>query len=84
MGPALYDASVRLFRQALEIDRQTLGDDHPDTLTTMNNLAATLRNQGDLAGARALQEQVLEARRRVLGEEHPDTLTSMNNLAETL
>ena len=28
----------------------------------MNNLAATLRAQGDLAGARALQEQVLEAR----------------------
>ena len=39
----------------------------------MSNLAATLRAQGDLAGARALQEQVLEARRRVLGEEHPDT-----------
>ena len=42
----------------------------------MNNLADTLRAQGDLAGARALQERVLEARRRVLGEEHPDTLTA--------
>ena len=50
----------------------------------MNNLASTLRNQGDLAGARKLEEAVLEARRRVQGEEHPDTLTSMNNLASTL
>ena len=49
---------------------------------SMNNLADTLRAQGDLNGARELQEKVLEIRRRILGEEHPDTLTSMNNLAE--
>ena len=49
-----------------------------------NNLAETLRAQGDLAGARQHQEQVLAARRRLLGEEHPDTLTARNNLAATL
>ena len=37
----------------------------------MNNLAATLRAQGDLAGARKLHEEVLDIRRRVLGPEHP-------------
>ena len=50
----------------------------------MNNLAATMKAQGDLAGARKLQEEMLAIRRRVLGPEHPDTLTSMNNLADTL
>jgi hypothetical protein len=50
----------------------------------MNNLAGTLWSQGDLTGARKIQEQVLEARRRVLGEDHPDTLSSLNNLASTL
>jgi hypothetical protein len=50
----------------------------------MNNLAITLRAQGDLAGAQALQEQVVAVSRRVLSEEHPNTLTSMNNLADTL
>ena len=50
----------------------------------MNNLAATLCAQGDLPGARALEEQVLALRRRVLGDVHPATLTSMNNLAATL
>ena len=50
----------------------------------MNNLAQTLQAQGDLPGARKIQEQVLDASRRVLGGEHPDTLTSMNNLAGTL
>jgi hypothetical protein len=69
-------------------ERDTLsavqGAEHPDTLRSMNNLASTLRAQGDLSGARALQEQVLAVRRRVQGAEHPDTLTSMNNLASTL
>ena len=49
-----------------------------------SNLAATLRDQGDLPGARRLQEAVLEAMKRLLGDEHPGTLTSMSNLAITL
>jgi hypothetical protein len=50
----------------------------------MNNLARTLRAQGDLGAARALQEQVLAKYRQVLGDGHPDTLRSMANLAEVL
>ena len=61
-----------------------LGTEHPDTLTAMNNLASTLRAQGDNGGARRLEGRALEVRKRVLGEEHPDTLTSMANLASTL
>lgn len=61
-----------------------LGVEHPDTLTSMNNLALTLRHQGYLPSARVLHEKELEVCTRVLGEEHPDTLTSMNNLATTL
>ena len=48
----------------------------------MNNLAGTLSAQGDLVGARKLQEETLAVCRRVLGAEHPNRLTSMNNLAE--
>jgi hypothetical protein len=42
----------------------------------MNNLAGTLHAQGELTGARELQEQVLAAFQRVLGDEHPDTTGS--------
>ena len=52
--------------------------------TWVNNLAVTLRAQGDLPGARRLLEAVLEARKRVLGEEHPGTLASTHELAITL
>jgi hypothetical protein len=72
------------FQQQWEASRRLLGAEHPETLQSMNNLAATLRALGDLAGARALHQQVLDASRRRLGPEHPDTLRSMNSLAETL
>ena len=83
-GPALYSQATPLFERALALSRDAFGEEHPDTLTSMNNLAGTLWAQVDLAGARALEEQALAVRRRVLGEEHPNTLTSMNNLAGTL
>ncbi|MEA3323612.1 MAG: tetratricopeptide repeat protein [Euryarchaeota archaeon] len=50
----------------------------------MNNLATTLYGQGDLDGARKIQEEVLEIRRRILGEEHRDTSVSAWNLLTTL
>ena len=61
-----------------------LGEDHPDTLTSANNLAIDLRALGDHQAARELDEDTLARRRRVLGEDHPDTLTSANNLAVDL
>jgi hypothetical protein len=70
--------------QVLDLHRQVLGPEHPDTLTSMNYLAGTLGALGDIAGARTLQEQVLDLRRRILGPEHENTLIAMGNLAETL
>jgi hypothetical protein len=43
----------------------------------MLNLAGTLKAQGDLAGARTLQEQVLEAMARLLGKEHRHKLDNV-------
>jgi tetratricopeptide (TPR) repeat protein len=79
-----YSSAENMLKHVCELRRTLLGAEHPDTLTSMNNLAETLRAQGKLEGARKIQEQVLGIRRRVLGVEHPDTLTSMNNLALTL
>jgi tetratricopeptide (TPR) repeat protein len=57
-----------------------LGEEHPDTIGTMGNLAALYAKQGKYAQAEPLSLKTLEVRRRVLGDEHPDTLRSMNNL----
>jgi hypothetical protein len=61
-----------------------LGEEHPDTLRSANNLARSLSNQGKYAEAERIHREVLGARRRVLGEEHPDTLKSACNLASSL
>jgi hypothetical protein len=68
----------------LDGSRRVLGEEHPDTLTSMNNLALTLYASGDLPGAREACEQVLDGRRRVLGEKHPDTVASAWDLFLTL
>ncbi len=61
-----------------------LGIDHPDTLNTVNNLAALLGQQGNYAQAEPLYRRSLGGRERVLGKDHPKTLNSVNNLATML
>jgi tetratricopeptide (TPR) repeat protein len=74
-----HQQALTLEEQTLTTYRRVLGENHPDTLTSMDNLAATLRHLGDFQGARELQEQTLAARRRVLGEDHPNTRASKSN-----
>jgi tetratricopeptide (TPR) repeat protein len=71
-------------RGVLEDRRRVLGEEHPDTVASRNNLANALGDLGRLEEAEVEHRAVLEIRRRVLGEEHPDTLASRNNLANVL
>jgi hypothetical protein len=63
------------------LTKQILGEQHPETLTAMVNLAGTYRNQGKWDEAMELQEKVLGLTKQILGERHPDTLAAMANLA---
>ncbi|KAI2956395.1 hypothetical protein CBS147324_10941 [Aspergillus niger] len=69
--------------QVMDIRKRILGSEHPDTLTSMANLASTYWKKGQWKEAEELDVQVMELRKQVLGSEHPDTLTSMANLAST-
>ena len=64
--------------------REVLGAEHPDTLTSVNNLASVLRYQGKYDAAEEMNRRTLAGREKVLGVEHPDTLTSVHNLALVL
>ena len=76
--------AAKLQEEVLQKSKEILGDDHPSTLTSMNNLASMMyRQQGRLDEAANLEEEVLQKRKEILGDDHPGTLTSMNNLAET-
>ena len=65
----------------MKLRKAKLGPDHPDTLTSMNNLAMAYQDAGKLDLALPLFEETLRLRKAKLGPDHPDTLTSMNNLA---
>ena len=69
--------------QVLALLKEVLGPKHPNTLTSMNNLALTYSEQGRSSEAEQLQVQILALRKEVLGPKHPDTLNSMNSLAST-
>ena len=76
------DEALPLYEQSLEIDRRLQGEDHPDTLTSMGNLAGLYRAQGRLDQAEPLYVACLDKRRAKLGEDHPDTLASRKALAQ--
>jgi tetratricopeptide (TPR) repeat protein len=67
--------------RTLADSERVLGADHPQTLSSRNNLAGAYESAGRLAQAIELHERTLADRERVLGADHPDTLTSRDNLA---
>ena len=63
------------------MSKRILGEEHPDTLVSMNNLASSYSDLGRRTEALGLGEKVLEMSKRILGEEHPDTLLYQDNLS---
>jgi Tfp pilus assembly protein PilF len=78
---ARYAEAEPLHQRALAIREKALGPDHPDTATSLNNLASPFYNQGRYGEAEPLLQRALAIRERALGPDHPDTATSLNNLA---
>ncbi len=66
--------------EALAIHREMLGNDHPDTLTSIGNMGGLLWAQGKLAEAEPYYREALVGRRRLLGDDHADTLRSISNI----
>ena len=69
-----------LYREALDGRRRTLGNDHPSTLRSINNLGTLLCDHGKYGEAEKLMREALDGHRRVLGDKHPDTFNSIKCL----
>jgi serine/threonine protein kinase/tetratricopeptide (TPR) repeat protein len=76
-----YDKAVPLLEEMLTLTKAEHGPDHPDTLTSMHNLAVGYRTARMLDMALPLFEETLRLRKAKLPPEHPDTLDTMNSLA---
>jgi tetratricopeptide (TPR) repeat protein len=58
--------------------------EHPDTLTSMYNVARALEDQGKYDEAEAMHRETLALSKKLFGDEHPKTLRSMYNVARAL
>ncbi|MCK4873609.1 MAG: serine/threonine protein kinase [Phycisphaerales bacterium] len=76
-----YAAAEPHLERARLLRRRELGEEHPSTLRSMNNLVLLYDGQGRYDEAEPLCTKTLEISTRVLGDEHRDTLSVMNNLA---
>jgi serine/threonine protein kinase/tetratricopeptide (TPR) repeat protein len=91
VGAALRDGYTRagkgvealaLAEETLKLRKAELGLGHPDTLSSMADLADAYRNADKLDLALPLYEETLKLRTAKLGPDHPQTLLTMFNLAD--
>ena len=61
-----YAKAERLYQEALEIRQKVLGPEHPDTATSLNNLAELYERMGDYAKVEPLLEEALDIYRKTL------------------
>ena len=79
-----YEEGERLYREMLMLREVVLGKEHPDTLSSRNNLAVALVDQKKYEEGERLYREMLMLREVVLGKEHPDTVGTREDLASVL
>jgi tetratricopeptide (TPR) repeat protein len=79
-----HDGARTLYSEVLSTQSRILGNDHPETLGTKANLAATMSRQGNYEEAKRLEIEVLRTMQRALGPTHPQAVCAKENLEYTL
>lgn len=80
----LYPSALALQESAFATRCKELGEEHPDTLRSLNSLGALLQAMGRLDEAESVCMATLEKCRRALGDDHPGTRSAITNLATVL
>jgi tetratricopeptide (TPR) repeat protein len=78
------EEGVEAARRAVKIHLETLGESHPETLTSMNILALLLMEEEKLSESEPIYRKVLDLRKKVLGEKDLATQYSMLELGSLL
>ena len=78
------DHAKSLLERALDIRRRLYGENHPDYVITLSNLADAIDLTDDPARVVALHRQVLDAQRRLSGENDPKTIDAQWALAQAV
>jgi len=79
---AQYVEAETFYRRAISIGEKTLGPEHPNLATALNNLASVYDDQGKYEEAELLLQRAITIGEKTLGPEHPGLAIRLNNLAE--
>ncbi|HWY31271.1 MAG TPA: tetratricopeptide repeat protein, partial [Candidatus Acidoferrum sp.] len=79
-----YSEAQSLAGEALGIQRQTLGEGHPETARSIAFLGEIMQQRGQLSQADAVLSAAISIQSKLIGEDNPETLYSFNSLAVTL
>lgn len=79
----MYDKALDWHGRALAGRQRTLGEDHPDTLTLISEIASTYSSQGKWDKALEWHGRALAGRERTLGTDHQDTRMLITEMAAT-
>jgi tetratricopeptide (TPR) repeat protein len=77
-----HDESITYHLQALEIQREHLGEEHPDTINSIENVGTTYSALGEHEETLKYHLQAWEIRKKVFGERHPDTAGSFDSVGD--
>ena len=69
-----FNSAEQLIVQVMDMRKKVLGADHPETLTSMGNLAVTYRNQGRWNEAEQLEIQVMDMTKKL----HQENVKKLN------
>jgi tetratricopeptide (TPR) repeat protein len=70
-----------IYQRALAIDEASLGKDHPNVATDLNNLAGLYQDTNRLKEAEPLMQRALAIDEASFGKDHPKVAIRLNNLA---
>ena len=75
-----YIKEKNAYQKLYDLHKNKLGENHPDTLIVLGDLANSYSCLEDYNKALELNITVYNARKEILGEKHPDTLIVLNDL----
>ena len=76
-----YQKGLELNLKVAELRKVVLGENHPDYLGSLNNLASSYSLLGDYQKGLEIFLKIADIQKETLGDKHPDYLTVLNNLA---
>ncbi|KAI8617536.1 hypothetical protein BC830DRAFT_1062362 [Chytriomyces sp. MP71] len=79
MQARIYQNAETLYVKCVKMREMLLGREHPDTLTSINNLALLYDSQDKYNQAEPLYQEYLQAKEKFLGKEDSSTLDVRKN-----